>query len=392
VKPVPKATAEPGAKRRAALGRIRQDVGMAALRFGLLGTGYWALHTHGTALCSSRHANLHGVWGRDPAKTHDLAKRLGARGYDDLDRLLDEVDAVAIAVPPAVQADLAVKAAQAGCHLLLEKPLAVSVLSAQAVVRAVEEAGVASVVFFTARYRPEVERWTEAAAQAGLWHSAHLVQYANIFQPGSPYSESAWRREYGALWDVGPHALSSLLPIMGKVTSVAARSGPAGSDTVHLILTHGPHPAGVPHTSPPTSAAHDANAGRSQNARPAGTTADGLLAVGTASDEPAPASAGTVADVPVGPVSASTLSLSLTMPPAATVTHLAIYGEHGVRTRPEGSFEPVEALHRAIADLASLVESGQRHHRCDVHFGLEVVRVLAAAERALELRAVELRY
>ena len=315
---------------------------MAPLRFGLLGTGYWALHTHGTALSSSRHATLHGVWGRDPAKTHDIANRLGSQGYDDLDRLLEQVDAVAIAVPPGVQAELAVKAAQAGCHLLLEKPLAVDVASAEAVVRAVDEAGVASLVFFTGRFRPEAERWIDAAAQAGKWHSAHVVHYANIFQPGNPFGESAWRREYGALWDVGPHALASVLPVMGKVTSVTARSGPAGSDTVHLLLTHGLHPAG--------------------------------------------------SDVPVGAVSASTLSLSLTMPAAATGTHFALYGEHGTRTRPEGNFEAAEAFRRAVTELASLVDSGERHHRCGAHFGLDVVRVLAAAERALELPAVELRY
>ena len=46
---------------------------MAPLRVGLLGTGYWALHVHGTALTASPRASLEGVWGRDPAKAHDLA-------------------------------------------------------------------------------------------------------------------------------------------------------------------------------------------------------------------------------------------------------------------------------------------------------------------------------
>jgi predicted dehydrogenase len=357
---------------------------MVALRFGLLGTGYWALHTHGTALAASHDAVLHGVWGRDPAKARDLAKRLGAQGYEDLDQLLDEVDAVAIAVPPRVQAELAVRAAEAGCHLLLEKPLALDVESAEAVVRAVDEADVASVVFFTTRYRPDVEHWTQAAVDAGGWHSAHLVHYANIFQPGSPYATSAWRREYGALWDLGPHALSAVLPVMGAVTSVAARNGPTGSDTVHLILTHGqagdPQPAVLPKATsakPPAPITGNAQA----SATKAATSRAAAPAVATHSTG---SKVGTL-------VSASTLSLSLTMPPAATVTHLSLYGEHGARTRPEGNFVAAEAFQNAIADLVALVDSGQRRHRCDVHFGLEVVRVLAAAERALELPVVELR-
>ena len=130
---------------------------------------------------------------------------------------------MAIAVPPDVQAYLAVKAAGAGCHLLLDKPLALDVPGPRRR-RAADAEGVASVVFFTSRYRPEVERWTEDAA-AGPWHSAHLVQYGNIFQPGNPFGASPWRREYGALWDVGPHALAAVVPVMGGVTSVAARRG-----------------------------------------------------------------------------------------------------------------------------------------------------------------------
>jgi predicted dehydrogenase len=307
-----------------------QDEPMAPLRVGLLGTGYWALHVHGTALTASPQTSLEGVWGRDPAKAHDLAARLRTNGYDDLDELLGSVDAVSIALPPDIQARLAVRAARAGCHLLMDKPLALDVSSAQAVVDAVDEVGVAAIVFFTHRFRPDMEDWTKAAAEAGPWHSAHLVHYANIFGPGSPYATSAWRKQYGALWDIGPHALAAVLPIMGKAMSVAARRGPKGSDTVQVVLNHEPLSA------------------------------------------------------------TSTLSMSLTMPAAATTSQLVLYGEHGARARPEGNFDPVDAFGVAIRELVALVESGERAHRCDAHFGFEVVQVLAAAEQALELPAVQL--
>ncbi len=303
---------------------------MAPLRVGLLGTGYWALHVHGTALAASPQASLEGVWGRDPAKAHDLAARLGSKGYDDLDQLLGSVDAVCIAVPPDVQAGLAVRAARAGCHLLMDKPLALDVSSAQAVVDAVEQAGVAAIVFFTQRFRPDMEDWMTSTAGAGPWHSARLVHYANIFGPGSPYSTSEWRKQYGALWDVGPHSLAALVPLMGKVTSVVGRCGPNGSDTVQVVLSHEPLSA------------------------------------------------------------TSTLSLSLTMPAAATNSQLVLYGEHGARVRPEGNFDAVDAFCIAINELAGLIESGERAHRCDARFGLEVVEVLAAADQALRLPGVDL--
>jgi len=304
---------------------------MTRLRFGLLGTGYWAIEAHGAALVSSPYAELTGVWGRDPAKAERAAGQLGATSYADLGELLLSVDAVAIAVPPDVQAVLALRAARAGRHLLLEKPLALDVHAAEALARSTDEAGVACVIFFTHRFNSVIERWATEAATAGPWHSAHLVHYANIFQPGDPFGHSLWRRERGALWDVGPHGLASILPIMGRVSSVAAWRGPSGSDTVHVVLSHG---------------------GRS----------------------------------------ASTMSLSLTMPPAAGANSLTLYGEKGVWRRPESPVETREALGLAIHDLANMVATGERRHRCDASFGLEVVRVLAAAEQALELpAAVELR-
>lgn len=308
---------------------------MAPLRFGLIGTGYWALHTHGTALAGSLDAELHGVWGRDPSKAVALAERLNARGYEDLDQMLASVDAVSLAVPPDVQPALAVQAANAGCHLLLEKPLALDVATAASVQAAVDRAGVAAIVFFTNRYRSDQEEWLQAACQGAPWKSAHLLHYANIFQPGSPYASSAWRRQYGALWDIGPHALACALPIMGPVTSLTAQRENGVGDTVHLLLSHnGPERAGE-----------------------GGTT---------------------------------TLSLSLTMPPAAAVTQLAVYGEHGARVRPEGRFDVVEVFRRAVSELGDMVASGRRHHRCDVSFAVGATRALAAAQGSLSLPGVEL--
>ena len=136
---------------------------MAALRFGLVGTGYWAQEAHATALAAHDDADLIGVWGRDPARTEAAAARFGIAGYSDLDRLLAEVDAVAMAVPPDVQAELAVRAAAAGRHLLLDKPLALSLDGADKVAEAVAAGGVASLVFPDQRQRPKNCPWRPLA-------------------------------------------------------------------------------------------------------------------------------------------------------------------------------------------------------------------------------------
>jgi predicted dehydrogenase len=84
------------------------------MRFGLIGTGYWAATVHAPGIVSHPETELAGVWGRDPAKSDGLAAQFGARPFSDVDELIAAVDAVAFSVPPDVQAELAVRAGSAG--------------------------------------------------------------------------------------------------------------------------------------------------------------------------------------------------------------------------------------------------------------------------------------
>src|SRR5471030_2648545 len=122
------------------------------MRVGLVGTGYWARETHATALAAHPDADLVGVWGRSFARATELAEAVGGRPYESVDEMFADVDAAAFAVPPDIQAELAVRAATRGCHLLLDKPVAFTTEAADRVVEAVESAGLRSLVFFTSRY------------------------------------------------------------------------------------------------------------------------------------------------------------------------------------------------------------------------------------------------
>ncbi|WP_091202594.1 Gfo/Idh/MocA family protein [Micromonospora narathiwatensis] len=298
------------------------------MRFGLFGTGYWAAETHAAAIDAHPRAELAGVWGRDPEKVAALAARHGVPAFGDVDELLAACDAIAVALPPDVQAEIAVRAAGVGRHLLLDKPLALSLAEADRVVAAAQASGVASVVFFTQRFHPNVTGFLAATAAAGGWQHARATMFASIFQPGNPYGNSPWRRERGALWDIGPHALSLILPVLGRVTRVAAMDGPSG--LVHLLLTH-----------------------------------DGGAT--------------------------STLSLTLDAPTEATTHDFVFFGENGTETVPPGDGSALQAFGTAIDQLLEEVEAGTRDHRCDVRFGREVVAVLDAAETArAEGRTIEL--
>ncbi|GAA3803138.1 Gfo/Idh/MocA family protein [Streptomyces phyllanthi] len=290
------------------------------MRIGLLGTGPWAEMAHAPALSGHPGLDFVGVWGRRPEAAGELAGRHGIRAYDDVDALLADVDAVAVALPPSVQAPLAVRAARAGCHLLLDKPVATNVDEGRAVVEAAMEAGIASVVFFTARFQSAAEAWIAEQAATDGWFTARAQWLGAVFTSDSPFAASPWRREKGALWDVGPHALSVLLPVLGDVQRVAAAArGP--EDTVHLVLGH----------------------------------------AGGAS---------------------STLTLSLTAPPAAAGATVELRGKAGVTVLPASTEGAVEALTRAADSLLAAVDTG-RPHACDAAFGLRVTGILAAAEGQL---------
>jgi predicted dehydrogenase len=291
-----------------------------ALRFGVLGTGYWAREAHATALDAHPGTELVAVWGRDPAKTGAFAERFGIQGHDDLDRLLAEVDAVAIAVPPDVQAELAVAAATAGRHLLLDKPLALSVDAADRVAAAAAEHGVATMVFVTLRFLPEVAAWMDQVTAAVGWHGGDGAWLGTALQPGSPFAGSAWRHRKGALWDLGPHMLSLVLPVLGPVEGVAAGTG--HGDTVHLVLHH----------------------------------------QGGA---------------------ASTLALSQTVPPPAEGIDLRLWGPEGRAAVPGFRLDHLTALDAAIGQFTELVAAGATEHPCDVRLGRDSVAVLEAAERFL---------
>ena len=84
------------------------------MRFGLVGTGHWARITHAPALASTPGVSLAAVWGRDAGAAAALAAEHGATAFSGLRRVPRRVDAVAFAVPPHVQAPLAIRAAEAG--------------------------------------------------------------------------------------------------------------------------------------------------------------------------------------------------------------------------------------------------------------------------------------
>lgn len=195
-------------------------------RYGLVGAGPWARDVHIPGALAAPDVDFQSVFARrrDAAESA-LAGVDGVQVVDDFDELLRRSDIVGFAVPPDVQLDLAIQAARAGKHLLLEKPTAFSTADAERLADAVDESGVRSIVFFTALLDPAQRAWVQTVRD----REARLVVVRNLSDvladESNPFGQSPWRHERGALWDSGAHDIAMLLLILGPIAEVSARRG-----------------------------------------------------------------------------------------------------------------------------------------------------------------------
>jgi len=130
------ANAQPDGMRRAdgqASGADRPGVQGPPKFFGVVGAGKFGTY-HARQYAKRDGAVLAGVYDPDRARAQALAKELGCPDSADLDRLLDMADAVSIAAPASVHFDLARAALEAGVHVMVEKPLAVTLADADALI------------------------------------------------------------------------------------------------------------------------------------------------------------------------------------------------------------------------------------------------------------------
>jgi predicted dehydrogenase len=282
------------------------------LRVGLAGAGPWARRVHAAGIAAHPRTTLTAVWARRAEAAAEVAEPHGATSTTDFDELLSQVDAVAFAVPPAAQAPLATKAANAGKHIILEKPVASSVREAEPLVDAVTRANVTSMVVFTFRFDASTRAWLHAVHQVDDWEGG-LARWFSGTLLDANYEHSRWRHDGGALADIGPHVFDLLDAALGPVKTVeqARLTGPG---LWHIMLGH-----------------------------------DG------------------------GRLSTATLSMHTPTQPA--ITDFAVHGPHGFLPF-NASGPATERYAVLLDDFTRLVEHNTTEHPLDVRRGLHIQRVL----------------
>ena len=190
------------------------------IRWGIIGPGSIAKAFQG-GLAGSRHGVLAAIATRDPNKPGLATDFPGARivhGYDAL--LADpDIDAVYIAVPHTGHAEWAIKAAEAGKHVLVEKPLALSAFEIDAVFHAHRKAGTFAGEAFMYRLHPQTARLGELI-RSGAIGEVRMIQSSFGFSMGKfqpTHRLFASELAGGGILDVGGYPVSMSRYIVGQV-------------------------------------------------------------------------------------------------------------------------------------------------------------------------------
>ena len=208
---------------------------MKPVTVGVVGLGYWGPNL---ARNFDQLAETELRWICDPsdeARRRLAAQFPNARATADLDELLSdpELDAVAIATPVPLHAEMAVRVLQAGKHCFVEKPLAQSVADAEQVVEAAKESGKVLMVGHLLEYHPGVRKLKEVASSGDLGDIRYI--YGNRLNLGK------LRPDENALWSLGAHDVSVLLHLAEEEPNEMHAFGasymrPGVEDVVFCIL------------------------------------------------------------------------------------------------------------------------------------------------------------
>jgi len=207
----------------------------SALRIAAVGLGYWGPNL-ARAWAGLETADLRWLCDLDEV---NLA-RVGAQHPDvprtgDLDEVLGDpsVEAVSIATSVPTHAPLALRALEAGKHVFVEKPLAMSGADAREVAAAAQERGLTLAVGHLLVHHPGVAKLKELGDRGELGEIHYL--YTNRVNLGQV------RNDENALWSLGAHDVSVLLHLVGELPVAASAHGqcfirPGVEDVVFALL------------------------------------------------------------------------------------------------------------------------------------------------------------
>ncbi|HTU27421.1 MAG TPA: Gfo/Idh/MocA family oxidoreductase [Pirellulales bacterium] len=197
--------------------------------FGIVGCGMIA-GFHARAIAELARGRLVACHSRSPAKTAQFAGEWNCQAYDDLDAMLanPEVDVVTICTPSGAHLEPAVAAARAKKHVVVEKPLEITLARCDALIDACRKNGVKLATIFPSRFHAASGQ-LKAAVDAGRFGRLTLCEaYVKWHRTQAYYDSGAWRGTWqldggGALMNQAIHSVDLLQWMAGPVAEIRAQ-------------------------------------------------------------------------------------------------------------------------------------------------------------------------
>lgn len=196
------------------------------VNIAILGCGKVA-HLHAKAIRDIPGARLAGVWSRSRSTAEEFATQYEVKSYPTISGLIAEakIDIALVCTPHPFHASPAIEAAGAGAHVLVEKPLAVSLSDCDTIILACHEAGVKLGVISQRRWYAPVKRVKDAIVSGKIGAPALGTVIMLGWRDRAYYESDAWRGTWdmeggGVLVNQAPHQLDLLLWYMGEADEV----------------------------------------------------------------------------------------------------------------------------------------------------------------------------
>jgi predicted dehydrogenase len=200
---------------------------MLPIRVALIGCGKVA-GIHAAALAALPEAEFVAACDVNAERAGAFAAKWSVRPFADLATMLRESrpEAVIVGTPHPLHAEAAIRAAEAGVHVLVEKPLAASLADCDAIIAAARKSGITLGVISQRRFYEPVQRMKRAidAGKIGTPALGVFIQYS--WREASYYTSDPWRGKWdaeggGVLVNQSPHQLDILLWLMGPAAEVS---------------------------------------------------------------------------------------------------------------------------------------------------------------------------
>lgn len=210
------------------------------IRFGIIGCGMIS-NFHAKAVADIAGAQVTACYDTVSAAADAFAQRMGCRAYQNLDQMLadPEIDVVTICTPSGAHLEPAVAAARHGKHVIVEKPLEVTVERCDEIITACRQAGVVLSTIFPSRFH-ESSQLVKAAVEAGRFGRLTMGDaYVKWYRTQQYYDSGAWRGTWkfdggGALMNQAIHSVDLLTWLMGPVAEVTAYTATLAHERIEV--------------------------------------------------------------------------------------------------------------------------------------------------------------